>query len=543
MYREDFDVRTLSSEQCRQVALETWKNPEKFAKFFFPTLVPSVRVKDGKEVYNRMPWLHKGILAITTKQLEWLENDPDLGKILSNFVFERDGETIPIFTVVAGKLQMKFEKYTMFMVPRGFAKTTIVGVITPLYLTVYQELKVGLYVSATATHANTQLATQKRQIEGNARLMHFFGQLKPAMQDSAKWREDEFETISGVVWVARGRGGQVRGLNINGQRPQLVLVDDLEDKASVAIEEQRLKLKDWFYADLMPCLPSMDESAGIAVLGTLLHPEALLMTLAVDPQWNVVKFGSHDKQGELLWPENMDESKLEKERVSATLAGTLAAFYMERMSELRVGTEADFQQKNIQYGGPAGDEELFQTLYVDPAISEKRTADHCTFTVAAASNRAKIYVRHSSGAVGMSPRDQVNKIFELYTQYKPNRVGIESNAYQKALVHLVREEMFRRKLYFEIVPVVSRIEKFARIKGILQPRYANRFVWHEGRFIMLEQQLLMFPHNRKDDYADGCAGAMSLLDDAAFMAESGDVAGAEAPDLETVIGGSWRSAV
>lgn len=532
LYRGEFDVKTLTKDQCLLLAQETWNNPERFARFFFPELIP-----------GRMPWLHKGILAILTKKVAWLENDSELPKIMRNFVYERDGEQIPIFAFdLNGKLELKLEKFTLLMIPRGYAKTTVAGIIYPLYNTVFQEIRVALYVSATATHANTQLANQKRQIESNQRLVHFFGVLKPSMQDSARWREDEFETTSGICWIARGRGGQVRGLNHNGVRPQIIVVDDLEDKEQVRQDEQRKKLKEWMYGDLMPCLP-MISGGEMIVLGTLLHPDSLLMTLCMDPQWNVVKFGAYDKDGDLLWPENMDEKKLERERASATISGTLGAFYMERFTEVRVTEDSDFKSENLQYGSPAPGDVLFQSLYVDPAISEKKTADHATFTVAAASDKARLYIRHSSGGVGISPRAIVDKVFELYQQYQPARVGIESNAYQKALVYLIREEMFRRKIYFEVIPVTNTKEKFMRIKGILQPRYANKLVWHEGRFVQLEQQLLLFPHGSKDDYADGAAGAMSLLDDAAFMADNPDVKGVRSPDLEEEIGGDWRVAV
>jgi hypothetical protein len=531
LYQESFDVKSLTLSQCKEIAAACWKNPHHFAKFFFPSLVP-----------KRMPWLHKGILAITTKQVEWLESDPEVEKIVRNFVYERDGEVIPLFVWLDGKLCLNLERYTMFMIPRGYAKTTIVGIITPLYLALFNELKVAMYVSATATHANTQLSNQKKQLESNERILYFFGNLKPSMQDSAPWREDVFETTTGVTMVARGRGGQVRGYNYNGQRPQKILVDDLEDKDQVATPEGRTKLKDWMYGDLMPCLPAMEDGAELLVMGTLIHADSLLTTLMIDPAWNVVKFGAYDRDGELLWPENMDADKLRKAEDSATIAGTLSSFYMERHSEIRATKDADFKLEYLQYGGPAADEELFQTLYVDPAISAKATADSCTFTVVANSSKGCTYVRHSSGGTGISPRDQVNKIFELYLQYKPDRVGVESNAYQIALVHLAREEMFRRKVYFEIIPVNNTDNKKLRIKGILQPRYAGKFVWHEGRFVSLEQQLLLFPANKKDDYADGCAGAMSLLDDAAFMAENTGATGSESPDLVEVIGGTWRSA-
>jgi hypothetical protein len=530
LYKADFDVRTLTKEQCREIAAACWKNPHHFAKFFFPALVP-----------KRMPWLHKGILAITTKQVEWLENDSEVKKIVRNFVYERDGEVIPLLVWHEGKLHLNLERYTLFMIPRGYAKTTIVGIITPLYLALFNELKVAMYVSATATHANTQLSNQKKQLEANERILHFFGNLRPGMQDSAPWREDVFESTTGVTMVARGRGGQVRGYNYNGQRPQKILVDDLEDKDQVATPEGRTKLKDWMYGDLMPCLPAMEDGAEMLVMGTLIHPDSLLTTLMVDPAWNVVKFGAYDKDGDLLWPENMDEAKLTKLEQSAVISNTLSSFYMERHSEIRATKDADFRAEHFQYGGPAPDEELFQALYIDPAISAKALSDSCTFTVVANSGKGRTYIRYSDGGIGISPREQVNKIFELYERFKPERVGIESNAYQMALVHLVREEMFRRKLYFEVIPVNNTDNKKLRIKGILQPRYANKFIWHEGKFVALEQQLLLFPLNKKDDYADGCAGAVSLLDDAAFMAENGGVTGTESPDLEEAIGGAWRT--
>jgi hypothetical protein len=448
-----------------------------------------------------------------------------------------------IFWWDKGKLRMRLERFTLLMIPRGFSKTTLAGIAFPLYNIVFQELKFAVYISATASHAEQQLANQKRQLESNPRILHVFGNLKPTMQDSASWRQEIYETTTGMVMRAAGRGGQVRGMNHNGQRPRLGVVDDLEELDLVQTPEQRQKTKRWVYSDLLPILPAMDPDAGFVVLGTLLHNDSLLMTLSDDPQWNVVRFGAYDKQGDLLWPENMDEAKLEREKQSAVLSNTLSEYYMERFSIIRDARNADFKEEYIKFGGPTQDEQLFTTLYCDPAISEKPTADHCTFSVVAMSTKARIYVRKSTGQIGMSPRDVVNQMFRLYAEYRPDRVGIESNAYQMALVHLMREEMFRRKLYFEVIPVNNSKKKAMRVKGILQPRYAAGVMYHEGRFVELETQLLQFPNSKKDDYADGLAGAVSLLDDAASMAEDGGVTGQEAPDLEDVIGGDWRQAV
>jgi predicted phage terminase large subunit-like protein len=242
-----------------------------------------------------------------------------------------------------------------------------------------------------------------------------------------------------------------------------------------------------------------------------------------------VKFGAHDKSGELLWPENVDEKKLAAEEASAVIANTLSEFYMERRSEIRLDKERDFQSKYFRYEAPPSDAKLFKSLYQDPAISEREKADRCTFTVVGMTEGGRLYVLEQHGERGMKPRTQIDMLFDLYKKWQPDVVGIESNSFQKALVHLTQEEMFRKRCYFEITPVTNAQAKHSRIKGILQPRFAAGYISFAGRFAELEKELLNFPLAAHDDHADGLAGAVSLLDPAAYLA--GDEAGEPAKPL------------
>lgn len=522
----------LAKEDVRRLAAEAWHDPVFFCKYFLSDLFS-----------GRVPWLHRGILAILTRKTDFLKKYGEIDKIVSNFVYERNGETHYIFKEVGGRVELERNRFTLIMVPRGFSKTTLAGVGFGVYNIVFGEMPFAVYVSETATHAEMQLDNVKRQLETNQKLKFFFGDLKPGMQSEQRWRQNFFETTTGMAMAARGRGGQVRGLNHNGQRPKIILVDDVEDRESVATPEQRDKTRKWAYADLRPALPALDADATMVALGTLLHPEALMMTWACDPQWTVVKFGSYDRQGDLLWPENMDEAKLKAEEESAIASNTLPEFYMERHSVIRLDRDQDFKEKQFQYGSPPEGEPLFTTLYQDPAIGEKETSDFCTFTVVSMTTKGRIYVRKQIGKRGMSPREQINTLFDLHREFTPDRTGIESNAFQKALIHLVQEEMFRQKRYFEVTPVTNSKAKHERIKGILQPRFASKYVWFTGRFLALEGELLNFPLGAHDDHADGLAGAVSLLDDAAFLADDGEGGGEEMEELSKVIGGNWRHAV
>lgn len=523
----------LTQAEVKAIAAEAWHDPVFFCKYFLPKLFP----KD-------IPWLHRGTWAVLTKKTEFLSRYGQLEKIRTNFIYEQEGEKFELFSYnEGGGLDLHSQRYTLMMWPRGYSKTTLAGVAFNLYNILFGELPFALYVSATGGHAEIQLDNIKRELESNERVRFFFGELKPGMQDPARWRQDFFETTTGMAMAARGRGGQVRGLVHNGQRPKIILVDDLEDQESVSTPEQRAKVRKWFYADLIPVLPKMEEEAALVVLGTLLHSDSLMMTLAMDPQWSVIKFGARDKQGDLLWAANMDEKKLALEERSAIISNTLQEFYMERFSEIRLDGTRDFQTKHFQYLAPQEGQELFISLYQDPAISKRETADRCTFTVTGMSTRGKIFVLEQVGRRGWEPRDQIDTLFALHRKWNPVRVGIESNGFQKALVHLVQEEMFRAKRYFEITPVTNTQDKHARIKGILQPRFAAGYIYFAGRFPDLESELLNFPTASHDDFADGLAGSVSLLDDGAFLAESEDQEEAKVVSLKDAIGGNWRQAI
>jgi hypothetical protein len=115
---------------------------------------------------------------------------------------------------------------------------------------------------------------------------------------------------------------------------------------------------------------------------------------------------------------------------------------------------------------------------------------------------------------GAKPRDIIDAFFNYSKRYGASHHGVEANQYQAALVHLIRAEMFKKKHYFDILPIIhgSKTSKYTRIKGVLQPRYSNGYIQHYVPIPELESQLLDFPSGVHDDHPDGLAGAIALLD-------------------------------
>lgn len=534
----------LTQADINSTLERTYEDPVDFCKTFL-----------GHNFSKPMPWVHRGILAIITRKTDFLLKYGELDKIIAHFVWSEDpdDEDAPTHAIFharyadAGEIiavDIDYTKYSMLMMPRGFSKTTLVGQAAMLYLILFLERKFIVYLSETSGHSEMQINNVKAELEANEIIRAVFGNLVPDRYDSRKWTATMFETTSDVVVMCRGRGGQVRGLNHKGNRPDTIMFDDVEDKESVRNAAQRAKTVDWFYSDVMPALPAMDETATIIGLGTLLHPEALLKVLERDPEWTSMVFAAIDNDGDPLWADNMTLEELERKKKSYALAGKLGSFYMEYMSMIRADEEQKFR-KEFFIIDPFVREELISTaLVIDPAISEEKdTADYCALAAVGMSEKGKIGVVDVFAKIGMSPREQVNKFFEMSKSNEATLHGVESIAYQKALVHLLREEMFRKHHYFEIQCIThGRTAKDERILGVLQARYANNYIVHARRFPMLEAQLLDYPNGKKD-LPDVVAMAITLLDPYAAAAADPDLdlGDDEYEPLNKVLKGDWRS--
>lgn len=516
---------------------------------------------------KKMPWVHRGILAILLRRTDFLLNfgrenwaeepgaewtEADLFQIIKWFKWQKpDGTTAPIFVPRLGPdgrlaaLDLVVGKYTAIMMPRGFSKTTLCNGAAILQV-LYRDHKFTLYVGETGSHASRQLGNVKRELASNDLIQALYGNCVPDRNDPLKNTDDILETTTELVLMARGRGGQVRGLNHNSNRPDNVIVDDLEDLESVSTPEQRNKVLEWFMADLKPVLPKMNPDARMTVLGTLLDRDALMMRLARDTEWTYIRFGAKLADGTLLWPEMMDEEKLAAERHSYAIQGKTSKFYMEYMSELRDDESAKFRPEFFEgLVKPRLRSELLScAIVIDPAISQKKTADSTAIAVVGMTDKGMIHICETLVKQGMDPREQVDEYFRLAKKWDCNLHGVEAIAYQSALIFLLREEMFRKKQYFEVLEIRhGATKKTERIEGILQPRFASRYISFQTEFRSLVSQLLDWPNGGFDE-SDAVAMATGLLLPYAAAAADPDtdLAADEYEPLSRILGSSYGGA-
>lgn len=536
----------IPAEDKEQILVECYHDPVMAAKLFVPHWFPGPKKAGGKHA-PEISALHRGIIAILLRKCNFLMEYGDLEWIEENFVYrDADGGERKVFDLTGPEApRMEVAPFTLLMLPRGFAKTTCNNFCN-LFNILYGEIEFSAYISETHPHAKRQVSNIRNEIETNATIREFFGDLVPRARDGAEWTKDFFETTTDMSLAGLGSGQQVRGLLHKGRRPKRILLDDLEDKESVKTDDQRQGKKEWYYGDVEPALDELDEDCTITATGTLLHEDALLANLMLDERWTVIKFGALDKNDQPIW-HRKGLRWYEKKKAAFTRAGLLHIFYLEYMNEIRAPDHQDFQQHMITILPRRIGDLIARAIAIDPAISEAENADFCGIGVAGMTEKGIIHFCDLFLERGMNPREQVDKYFEMAKGWECNADmhGVESIAYQAALIHLLWEEMARKNWYFTPVKIthkdMSREQrnKIARIRAILQPRYSSGYVTHQQHFPLYEGQLLDFPRGKKDG-PDVGAMCVSLLDPVAGVAGGDDSFEDEYPPLEEVFDGDWR---
>jgi len=128
-----------------------------------------------------------------------------------------------------------------FAAPREHAKSTNVSFAFPLHQICYGLRHFIVLVRASEGDAQQNVDDIRQELEENELIREDFGDLV----GNRKWAGLEFVTSKNVKVLGRGRGQSMRGLRYKQWRPDLVILDDIEDDELVESKERRDKLERW----------------------------------------------------------------------------------------------------------------------------------------------------------------------------------------------------------------------------------------------------------------------------------------------------------
>ena len=150
-------------------------------------------------------------------------------------------------------------------------------------------------------------------------------------------------------------------------------------------------------------------------------------------------------------------------------------------------------------------EKLRKYIGVDPAVSMSGKGDRFVLTVVGVSKGNQVFLLDQYAAK-IPFVDQLEKIQEYYLRYQPELIGIESNAYQAALV----QQAERLPSMPPIIPILAKGKKYERIMA-MSPLFRIGKVRIKGEQRDFIDEWINYDasvSNPKDDCLDSCEIAL-----------------------------------
>lgn len=160
--------------------------------------------------------------------------------------------------------------------PRGSGKSTTVGLGYLLWLIAYQKKKYVVYTSQNHEKSTQFLEPIKHEIKHNKLFKFLYGDYmdKVGDKETGKDREDCFD-YKDMRIQALSFEKNIRGLKYGVFRPDLVILDDIEDDQRVLNPDLRRKDNDKLNKQIIPALDP--ETGCYKMVGTILHLDSLLV--------------------------------------------------------------------------------------------------------------------------------------------------------------------------------------------------------------------------------------------------------------------------
>jgi predicted phage terminase large subunit-like protein len=395
---------------------------------------------------------------------------------------------------------------------RGSGKSTLVTFSYSLWATLgIQQKKFVLIICQTQAQARQHMSNLKYELEHNRLLKSDLGPFRED-QSTGEWAISSlvFDNTGARIMIA-SVDQSIRGIRHHQYRPDLLILDDIQDIQSAKTYESRTKLFDWFTREVIPL---GDIGTRTIIVGNLLHEDALVMKLRRMMDRKELKgtycwFPFLTETGECLWPGKFDtREKIEDLRLSVA---NEMAWRQEYLLEIVADTTRVVDPNWIHYYKELpkpGTQRFRETcIGVDLAISDSEKADKTAMIV------GHVYGYGSEMRIYIAPKpvnerlnfpaqlERAKAISSVYGKPTKAKLFIEDNAYQRALPEMLQKDGY------PAVGVTAQGDKRSRI-ALMSPLIKDGIViFPETGCEELIAQLTGFGSELYDDLAD----ALSLL--------------------------------
>jgi predicted phage terminase large subunit-like protein len=395
--------------------------------------------------------------------------------------------------------------------PRGHGKSSAITLSYVLCEVLFRTSSYVLVVSDTETQAGLFVSDIKMELTDNERIINAFGVHsfeKDAETDIIVRMRDGHQ----FRITARGATQRVRGLKWRHQRPNLLVIDDLEDDTQVLSKDRREKLSHWFFSALLPCINP--KKGKIRVVGTILHLDSLLESLLHDGIWLSERFQAHTPTYRtVLWPGMYTKNRLQAIRAEYVARGIPEVYSREYLNwpideDTAFFRRADFNA--LDFDLPP---EPIYYAAADFAITKHERSDYSVIAVCCLDAQGRLIVVDMRRGRWDS-LEIIDNIFKVQVDYRPSIFTMESDKIQKSLGPIINVEMVKRGIFINVNPLNPTSDKLVRARSFNARMKAGSVYFDEKAkwFPECQSELLRFPRDKHDDQVDALSWIGLTLD-------------------------------
>ncbi len=441
------------------------------------------------------------------------------------------------------------KEHQIVLLPRDHMKSALIAYRAAWEITKNPSIRI-LYISSTSNLATKQLKFIKDILTSDTYRTYWPEMVDRDEAKREKWTEREIS-----VDHPQRKDDFIRdptvftaGLttNIVGMHCDIAILDDVVVHANAYIEEMREKAKEQY--SYLSSIETVDAKEWI--VGTRYHPRDLysdIMSMMIDKydengqvvdQEPLFECKEHtvesagDGTGEFLWPRTQypdgrwfgfDRETLAKKRSQYLNQVHFRAQYYNDPNDLE---SSPIQRSLFQYYEPTHlkqekgrwylrDEPLNVVASVDFAFSIGKKADYTSIVVIGISGNKDIYILEIDRFKTSKISEYYSHILALHQKWGFRKIRCEVSVAQQVIVNDLKENYIKKHglalSIDEFRPTRWEGSKEERILATLEPRYANRAIWHyrSGNCQLLEEELI-YTNPAHDDIKDALASAIDF---------------------------------
>lgn len=413
---------------------------------------------------------------------------------------------------------------TLCISTRGIGKTSLVRAYVAREI-LLRRCHFVLYISRSLGHAEMSTEAIKWMLLGSEKVRKIFGDIRKVIDDKVEGLDDDFSkkawvAFGSVLVLPRGVGQQVRGLNWRSWRPDLPIIDDLEDREEIQNPEIRKKIRSWFFQDLAWTGEQGDDAVPYFYIDTMKHSDSLVNYVKKMDGWNtsIIPICGADLISRA--PNFMSDKKIAAKRIEYASIGQLDGFYMEVMCEAFAPESAAFKQEYFRYFNIEDIQprlkKMEKFVIADPARSANAMADYTAIIGVAVDYETRLIYVLDVVIDHLTQHDMYRIMFQMCRDIGAKVLGYEETGLKEFISYPL--QVFQTTHgYHDIELVALRPRggesKPDRIKGLTPLFRMGMILFSYTIDKELEIQLLSFTGEDKghDDGPDALAYLLQLL--------------------------------